>query len=76
MINKHSATWREVAAWAETELAKARERIESVGVDLHETESLRGRIAVLRETLALVDAPEQRVVEQVVGYGFQGPETD
>ena len=76
MINKHSATWREVAAWAENELARDRERIETFGIPPEETENLRGSIFRLLELLALVDDPEQRVVEQVEGYNFQGPETD
>ena len=74
MINKHSDTWREVSAWAETELSVATERIESLGVGPAETENLRGRIGVLRELLAMQDEPEQRVIEMTEGYGFQ--ETD
>ena len=72
MIDKHSETWREVAAWAEAELAKDCERIETLGVKSDETENLRGRIATLRELLAMQDEPEQRVIETVQDYGFQG----
>jgi hypothetical protein len=76
MIDRHSATWREIAAWAEAELTKASERIESLGVEPAETENLRGRIACLRELLSMEHAPEQRVIETVDDYGFQSPETD
>ncbi len=71
MIDKHSATWREVAAWAEGDLVKACERIETLGVGPDETENLRGRIACLRELLAKSEPAEQRVMEQAQGYGFQ-----
>ena len=75
MIDKHSETWREIAAWAEGELSKASERIETLGVKSDETENLRGRIATFRELLAMQDDPEQRVVETVQDYGFQDPDT-
>ncbi len=71
MIDRHSETWREVAAWAEDELSKATERIETLGVKSDETENLRGRIATLRELLAMQDDPEQRVIEPTEDYGFQ-----
>ncbi|KKL17510.1 hypothetical protein LCGC14_2484830 [marine sediment metagenome] len=75
MIDKHSETWREIAAWAEGELAKATERIETLGVKSDETENLRGQITTLRELLAMQDDPEQRVIETVQDYGFQDPDT-
>ncbi len=76
MIDKHSATWREIAAWAEAELSKACERIETLGVGSDETENLRGAIRELRTLLAMQDEPEQRVIEQTEGYGFQDAGTD
>ena len=76
MIDKHSDTWREIAAWARTRLSNASERIETLGVEAAETENLRGRIHVVRELLAMQDEPEQRVVEAAEDYGFQAPETD
>ena len=72
MIDKHSETWREVAAWAKGELTKASERIETAGVFLEETERLRGQILTLRQLLAMQDEPEQRVIETTEDYGFQG----
>ena len=74
MIDKHSDTWREIKAWAETRLSIASGRIEVLGVGPDETENLRGAIAVVRELLALPDEPEQRVIETTEDYGFQGPE--
>jgi hypothetical protein len=72
MIDRNSATWREIAAWAESELGKASERIETAGVFPEETERLRGQILMLRTLLAMREPPEQRVVEPVDDYGFQG----
>ena len=72
MIDRHSETWRDVAAWAEGELAKACERLETIGVEPAETENLRGGIAKLRELLAMQHDPEQRVIETTEDYGFQG----
>lgn len=74
MIDRHSDTWREVAAWTTDELSRACARVESLGVGPDETENLRGRIAVLRELLAMQDEPEVRVVETGEDYGFQGAE--
>ncbi len=74
MIDKHSETWREIAAWAESELSKASDQNNVMGTGPDETENLRGRIACLRELLGLADEPEQRVIEATEGYGFQGPE--
>ena len=74
MIYKHSDTWREIAAWAESELSKATERNETSGVVVTETENLRGRIACLRSLLAMADESKQRVIEKAEDYGFQGPE--
>ena len=72
MIDKHSATWRHVVALASEGLEVAISRIETLGVGPDETENLRGRIAALREILAMADEPEQRTVETGAGYGFQG----
>lgn len=74
MIDRQSATWREVTAWAGKELSDAVEQNEATGLGLAETENLRGRIAVLRELLTLRDEPEARVAVQAEGYGFQGAE--
>ena len=71
MIDKHSATWREIAAWAEAALSRDCERIETFMISPEETAALRGSIFQLRELLALPEEPEQRVVEPTEGYGFQ-----
>ena len=70
MIDKHSETWRKIATWAEGELSRATERIETLGVKPEETENLRGRIAVLRDLLTMQDETKQRVVEARQDYGF------
>ena len=72
MIDKHSDTWREVAAWAVPALGAARSRLENIGVDPVETENLRGRIAALCDLLALTDEPEQRDIAPAEDYGIQG----
>ena len=72
MIDRQSATWREVSTWAGKELADASERNGVTGLGLAETENLRGRIAALSELLALREEPEARVAVQVEDYGLQG----
>lgn len=72
MIDRHSDAWRVVAAWAGEELSDASERIEEIGVGPAETENLRGRIAALRELLAMADEPKPPIVVQAEGYRFQG----
>ena len=77
MIDRHSDTWSHVAKWANSELSAATERVETLGVGQDETENLRGKIAVLRELLAMPGGDlEHRSVEMFAGYGFQAPETD
>ena len=75
MIDKHSNTWREIAAWAEAELSKATRLNETIGLATPETENLRGRIATLRDLLALANDPEPHIVVQGAGYDFQEPDT-
>ncbi len=77
MIDRHSETWTHVTKWANEELFKATERVETLGVRQDETENLRGEIAMLRELLALQGlGQERRTVEMTNDYGFQAPETD
>ncbi len=76
MIDKHSDTWRNVAAWADVELDKACERIEMFGLSSEETASLRGQIHILRNLLAMQDKAEKRVIGEVQDYGFQNADTD
>ena len=71
MIDRHSATWREIAAWTEGALSKARERIETPGISPEETERLRGQILTLRLLLGMPDGPPERVIETAEDYGFQ-----
>lgn len=76
MIDKHSDTWREVAAWAGDELSKATELNGTPGLGTRETENLRGRIVCLLELHRLADKDEPRVVEPAEDYGFQSPDQE
>ena len=73
MIDRQSATWRAVATWAGKELATASEANEATGLPTAETEYLRGRIAAVRELMALMDEPDMRVVAPSGDYNFQEP---
>lgn len=53
MIDVHSFTWETVSEHCEKRLGECRRQIEQPGYDHAMTEHLRGRIAALREVLAL-----------------------
>ena len=77
MIDKFSDTWREVVSWGLAELNNAMERIETQGVSWEETVTIRGRISVFRELLAMQEDKEARVVELASeNYGFQSAEDE
>jgi hypothetical protein len=57
-IDPHSRTWRAVKDWAEARLTSSRSTIEAVGMPPLETEYERGRIAAMRELLALTEPSE------------------
>lgn len=52
-IDPSSRTWRAIRAWAEKGLKRSRDAIETPGYGTMETEFERGRIAALRELVAL-----------------------
>lgn len=52
-LETHSSTWLFIKAWAEDELSKAREENDYMKHDELKTAALRGRIKLLKETLAL-----------------------
>jgi hypothetical protein len=60
MVDRYSETWRDVAAWAAPLLASARAELESPNVSDDRARYLRGRIATLKELLALPDAAEDQ----------------
>lgn len=57
MIETDSKTWRAVKDWADRRIAASRAIIEATGVDQALTEYERGRLAAVKELLAL---PEPR----------------
>jgi hypothetical protein len=59
----HSDTWHRLRKWAETELKKARERNDVVGLTEAETAALRGEIRFIKRFL---DLPNQAAREVVV----------
>lgn len=67
-IDTASETWRRVAAHCEAAIAEALLTLETPGVDHARSEGLRGRIAALREVLALPAPPEQPEVTPPVNY--------
>ena len=56
-IDIYSPTWRRIEAWATAELEDARAVVETPAVDQTFTEFTRGRIAVLKQVLALAGEP-------------------
>lgn len=56
---RQSSCWLKVSAWATEGLAVLRERLEA-RIDEEETAIIRGRIAQLKELLALEKAPASR----------------
>ena len=56
-IDPRSETWRFIESWATERLNKARSQNDSISKDAVETAVLRGRIAGLKELLALTKDP-------------------
>lgn len=52
-IEPHSETWRTLAAEVEKQLAQAKGQLESPGLDHETTQFERGRIAAMKQILAL-----------------------
>jgi len=67
VIETHSETWVTVKDWAQAELDRARNNLESTGLDMIETENLRGRAAALRQLLSLA-VPRPVIAAQDVSY--------
>lgn len=62
-IDRHCFTWIAVSYRAEKELSAAREKLEVRGTEQGQSEYLRGKIAALREILALPDEDSEHVSE-------------
>jgi hypothetical protein len=72
MVDRYSETWRDVAAWAAPRLESARAELESPNVDDARARYLRGRIAALKELLALPDAEDQPAVDAPLSFERAG----
>lgn len=70
MIEPHSSTWAAVEAWANEQIERNRLTLESVGLDATHTATIRGRIATLRELLALPNPPPLPSIEKTDTYGL------
>ncbi|WP_042700716.1 hypothetical protein [Azospirillum sp. B506] len=54
-IDRHSATWAAITAWAEQERAAIRAEIDSPTTPHDRTQVLRGRLIAITELLALTE---------------------
>lgn len=54
-LDKTSLTWRAIEDWARSELALAREALETPGIPVVDSDVLRGRISQLKALLAQAD---------------------
>lgn len=64
-IEKHSATWIAVEAWANEQLKRARESNDSPLKDATQTALLRGRIKALKDLKELVDPKRRKSIDVV-----------
>lgn len=71
-IDTNSATWAEVSAWAESELSRARELLESETTHPTDTPVLRARIKQMKKLLEL---PSQSAptTEREVAFAIEPP---
>lgn len=65
-IDYSGATWGQIVRWAESELARKRQRNDSVELNPERTAYLRGEIAMLKKFLAL---PEEVAREREIAPG-------
>jgi hypothetical protein len=68
MIDPHSPTWRDVAAWAAVEANKCRVRLDDPSTDHPTTMLVRGRLAALRDLLALPAPPPPAIPSTEIRY--------
>lgn len=59
-INFTDGSWRQIEQWAEARLKSEREKNDAVDMDPIQTATTRGRIALLKELLALPRVAEAR----------------
>lgn len=73
MIDVQSTTWRVIDAWLQRELANAREHNDRE-LDPAQTAALRGRIAALKDLMALPESIERdRVAREQTAGQYQAP---
>lgn len=53
LVEPDSKTWRAVSNWAEAELQKARDALESPGITERDSDTLRGAISTLKALKSL-----------------------
>lgn len=75
LVAAGSQEWAWIERWIATELATARASLETVGLDVVHTESLRARIAVLRGLLKEAEPPPPTQGSDNP-YPFGGPDED
>ncbi len=63
-IDRHSATWAAITAWAERERAVIRSEIDSPATPHDRTQVLRGRLIAIADLLALAEERPAIVIDQ------------
>lgn len=71
-IDTHSDTWAEVAAWAQSELSKARDKLESEATVHEHTLALRAQIKLLKRLLELPSRAAP-TTEPEAAFGIDAP---
>ena len=64
-IDFGSSTWAAIRSWAEQSRDKARRENDTPGLDLGQTEALRGRISALNELIGLPEQSQLVVADDV-----------
>ena len=70
MIDQYSQTWKEIEAWAETRLQKARNERERQGVEQRQMDHLLGSIFVLKDLLRLPERKEHQPEVETRNWGI------
>lgn len=63
-VDTSSPVWRAVKNKAEEVQENARRQLETTGIDLAETENLRGRISAMKDILSLAEPERVPVIEE------------
>jgi hypothetical protein len=68
LIDVYSATWRDVSDLATRSLTRAIAELSTTGLDMAQTEYQRGRIAALKEILAMADDTKPVITDLPLTY--------